>query len=213
MTRLILIRHGESEANLEKIFAGNSDVDLTPRGYAQAEKTAEYIAAHYAVDKVYASDLLRAFHTGEALAERIGVSVIAEKGLREIFAGEWEGRTFNDLCAEYADSYAVWRTDIGAAVPDGGESVAELQKRVVATVSRIAEENGGRTVAVATHATPLRVLLCHVKGMSLQEMKSIPWVSNASITVFSYENGIFTPEAVGVDEHLKGEITRFPTNV
>ena len=115
MTRLILIRHGESEANLKKIFAGSFDVDLTSRGYAQAEKTAEYVAAHYAVDRIYASDLLRAFHTGEALATRIGVSVIAEKGLREIFAGAWEGRTFDDLDAEYTDSYAVWRTDIGAA--------------------------------------------------------------------------------------------------
>lgn len=213
MIKLILIRHGESEANSKKVFAGNFDVDLTARGYAQAATTAEYIEAHYEVDEVYASDLLRAFHTGEALATRIGKTVIPDKGLREIFAGEWEGKAFDDLDAYYAETYAVWRTDIGSAAPNGGESVAELQKRVVTALSRIAVKNEGKTVAVATHATPIRSLLCYAKRLPLSEMKNIPWVSNASFSVFCYEDGVFTPETVGYDAHLLGEKTQFPSNV
>ena len=213
MTRLILIRHGESEANLKKVFAGNFDVDLTARGYAQASMTAEYVAAHYTVDKVYASDLHRAFHTGEALAKRIETTVIPDRELREIFAGEWEGRSFDDLDAYYSETYTIWRNDIGNAAPNGGESVADLQKRVVKALSRIAVENEGKTLAVATHATPIRALLCHASGLALSEMKSIPWVSNASLSVFRYENGVFTPEDIGYDAHLLGEKTHFPSNV
>ena len=64
MTTLILVRHGQSESNLKHIFCGQTDVKLTEKGHAQAKKTAEYIIKNYKIDKIYSSDLQRAYDTG-----------------------------------------------------------------------------------------------------------------------------------------------------
>lgn len=210
MTKLLLIRHGNSLANTQGVFAGATDSPLTELGHRQAEKTARYIAAHYPVDAVYASDLQRAFDTGKAVADQFGLSVNATKAMREIFAGAWEGQSFDAL--DLRHSYYIWKTDIGNAVCDGGESVSQLQKRIVAEVTRIARENPEKTVVIATHATPVRVLQCFCEGKTLDEMKNIPWVSNASVTEVCYENGNLSLVRVGYDAHLEGMQSALPAN-
>ena len=213
MTTLLLIRHGESMANTEKRFAGHLNVPLSDVGKAQAEVTADHIVSHYTVDAVYASDLLRAFHTGKAVADLLGVPTIPNRDLREICAGDWEGVTFDDLEKHFPVSYSVWRSDIGNAVCDNGESVAALQKRFLSAICRIAAENDGKTMVIGTHATPIRTLQCHCEGKSLDEMASVPWVTNASITVVEYENGKLRLVQVGNDAHLGQNRTTLPANV
>lgn len=173
MTRLLLIRHGESEANNEGIFAGNKDVKLKERGIEQAKKTAEYIAENYEVDCVYASDLRRAYKTGEIIAVALGQKVIADKRLREIYAGEWEGKKFTELEKNFADDYTCWLTDIGNCVCSGGECVKELGERIFKVILEIAEKNNGKTVVIVTHATPIRALQCVLGGHSFDLMKNI----------------------------------------
>ena len=84
MTNILLIRHGESMANKYEIFCGQSDYDLTETGFEQARVTANYIAQNYQVACVYASDLLRAFHTGETIGAMCHCPVVPDKNLREI---------------------------------------------------------------------------------------------------------------------------------
>ena len=213
MTRLLLIRHGESEANNEGMFAGNKDVSLKERGIEQAKKTAEYISENYEVDYVYASDLKRAYKTGEVIADLLGLKVIADKRLREIYAGKWEGKKFTELEENFADDYKCWLTDIGNCICSGGESVKELGERVFKAISEIAEKNDGKTVVIATHATPIRALQCILGGYSFDQMKNIPWVSNASVTELSYENGEWNFIKIGEDGHLSTLKTTFPANV
>lgn len=213
MTTLILIRHGQSTANIRSVFAGSLDMPLTELGLTQAKLTAAYVAAHYSVEAVYASDLSRAFDTGKALADLMNISIIPEKDLREIHAGAWEGHSFEDLKQNFPDSYGIWLSHIGSCVCPEGESVAQLQQRVLATLRRICEENPGRTVAVATHATPIRTLQCHCSGLGLGHMKDIPWVSNASITVAQYDGGEFTLKDISLDGHLGAMTSRFTGNV
>lgn len=214
MTRLIFIRHGQSEANLAGVFAGHTDAPLTALGLRQAEAAAEYVSRAYQVDAVYASDLKRAYSTGKAVADRLGLPIYPHKGLREIFAGEWEGKTFTYLLATYPKSYAgLWRNDIGNSICDGGESVAQLQQRVCAAAAEIARANDGKTIVIATHATPIRCMECLSQGRSLSEMKDIPWVSNASITEFQYENGTFTEILSSYDKHLGSMVSTLPRNV
>ena len=97
MTRILLVRHGESAANGKGFFAGHLDIDLSELGYRQAESTANYIAEKYNVDAVYSSDLMRASHTAEVIAKKIGISIQTNENLREIFAGDWQGLTFDEL--------------------------------------------------------------------------------------------------------------------
>ena len=152
MTRLILIRHGQSEANELNVFAGNYDIELTELGCNQAECTAKYIAENYKVDKVYASDLKRAFKTAQIIAEKFGLEVIPEKGFREIFAGEWEAVKFDELSEKYPEDWDKWRNDLGNSRCTGGESVRELGERVINTLKKVAEENDGKTIVIGTHA-------------------------------------------------------------
>ena len=120
MTTLIFVRHGESVANRKEIFAGYFNADLEEKGMRQAEKTAEYIRDNYSVSKVYASDLIRAYKTGKCIAEKSGVEIEKDAGLREISAGKWEGVNFHELMNIYKDDYSVWLHDIGNSRCTGG---------------------------------------------------------------------------------------------
>lgn len=219
MTKFLIIRHGQSQANLDGVFAGHTDTPLTELGRRQAALTAEYIATHctadrvYAADQVYASDLARAFDTAKASADRLGLPVIPEKGLREIFAGEWEGVPFSELQTNGGEPWRVWREDIGRAVCPGGESAVQLQARVVSTLDRIARENETRTVIIGTHATPIRALMCHCMGEPIEFMQKIAWVPNASVTTVLWEDGKFTLECAGYAEHLREHLSVLPSNV
>ena len=213
MTKILLVRHGQSEANNLNVFAGNYDIELTELGHRQAQCTAKYITENYKVDRVYASDLKRAYKTAEYIAEAVGQNVIANKSFREISAGKWEGVKFDVILEKYKDDWEKWRTDLGNARCTDGETVRELAERVCNALKKVAEENDGKTIVVGTHATPVRVSQCMFGGYTFDEMKDIPWVSNASVTEIDYADGNFTLINVGYDAHLAKLKTSLPSNV
>ena len=212
-TTLIIVRHGESEANGSKRFAGHLDIPLSAKGFKQAELTAGYIKENYHVDAVYASDLQRAYHTALPIAEAFDLEVTKTEQLREVFAGHWQGQSFDVLETQYAQSYWTWRNDIGNGHPEGGESVAEVFQRVWDAVSEIVQKEDGKTVVIATHATPIRALLCRVAGWELAKMKDIGWVSNSSVSIVRVEDGKWSLEEKSYDAHLADIKSYFPANV
>ncbi len=213
-TKLILVRHGESEANAEHRFTGQSNrYGLTERGHAQAELTA-VLLQDTKIDAIYASDLRRAYETTVHIANKHGMTITEHIGMREIYAGKWEGERFEDLPTLYPDDFSVWKNDIGRAVPTGGESVAALKERVNAAIEEIVRANPGRTVCIGTHATPIRVMQCIWEGRSLDEMKDVPFVPNASVTTVFYEEDLsFHDPCIGQSEHLGVLSTRLPKMV
>ena len=213
-TTLILIRHGESEANFEHRFTGQSNAfGLTARGHAQAEAAAVWLDGT-AVDVIVASDLRRAYDTAKHLADRRGMTVIPDEGFREIFAGAWEGRRFEELPDAYPKDFGVWMNDIGSAVCTDGESVAALQTRVRAAVERIVRTYPGKTVVIGTHATPIRAMQCIWQNVPLSAMKDVPWVPNASVTSVVYEEDMTWHDVrIGQTAHLAGMETSLPQNV
>lgn len=202
-TKLYLIRHGQSRGNLKSLFLGHTDMDLTELGYRQAEMAAEYLK-DIPVDRIYSSDLQRAYHTGCATARLKGMEITKTARMREIFAGDWEKVSFDDLVEHDGEAYGVWCRDIGNARCTNGESVMELQSRIVAELQRIAEENPGKTVMIFTHATPIRVFKAWCDGSAFGEIKDIPWATNASVTTAEYEDGKFTMLDYSID-HFMGE--------
>ena len=213
MTTILLVRHGESGANGAGFFAGQVDIPITSRGEAQARAAAKYVAKNYSVDAIYSSDLKRAMATADALSRVVGKEIVPDGNLREIYAGKWQGVTFSALEKDYADTYSVWLSDVGRARPDGGESVKELAGRVYETIEKIARGNDGKTVAVFTHATPLRAFMSVVLTGGTDRMRDIPWVGNASLTKAVYEDGKFAIIDSGVDFYLENLKTTFPPNV
>ena len=200
-TTLIFIRHGFSVSNKAKIYTGSTDIDLTETGKIQAEKCAE-LMAKMKPDAVYSSDLKRAYETALPTANALGLEVKVEPGVREIFGGDWEGCTFAELVEKYPVEYGTWQNDIGRAVWPGGESVVGFSKRVEAAVHRIAKENEGKTVCIASHAMPIRAMCTLAKGLPYERMQEVPFVRNASVNVFEYENGTLTALSLDEVSHL-----------
>jgi probable phosphoglycerate mutase len=143
---VIFVRHGQSEGNLLRVFLGHTDRNLTQLGEMQAKKTAEFLKDRK-IDRIYSSDLKRAFNTAKPLADLKGIDIIKTEELREIFAGYWENISINDIKEKYVQSYNTWMSNIGRARLDGGESVIELQERIKNEVMRIVSENDNKTIA------------------------------------------------------------------
>ena len=200
-------------SNLEGYFTGQINVPLSPLGIKQAEFTADYVLSTYKFDKIYASDLSRAFDTAKAIADKVGMEVIPHSGLREIYAGKWEGVTFKELNDTNCEAWQVWRSDVGNCRCPDGESVAEVRERTVKTFTELAEANEGKTIVIGTHATVLRTLLCHCMGIDADGMKNLSWVPNASVAVIEYEGGRFRVLVPPYNDHLEGLQSSLPSNV
>lgn len=213
MTTLIFVRHGQSQANLEHVFAGHTDVPLTNVGLLQAENTARFLH-DYPIERVYASDLLRAIQTAEPTARDHGLEVIPDREMREIYAGKWEGITFERLLEAYGKDYDAWIHDCGRAHPDGGESVVELSRRIYAEFDKIAEENRGRCVAIFSHATPIRLLCARWQGVPVEELREVLWVPNASVSIVEIdESNAVHVRLLGYDAHQGSLSTGFAKGI
>ena len=211
-TKIIMVRHGFSIANEQGKFAGHWDIDLTELGKKQAEMAGKWFKDH-PVDAIYSSDLLRAYRTALPIGEALGLPVHKDEGLREIKAGKWEGLCFDRMAEDFPKEAELWMKDLGRSGCPEGETVAELAERVAAAVRRIAERHDGETVCIATHATPIRAVSTLASGVPIEEMSKVPWVANASINVFTYENGRFKAEKLNIIEHLGSLLTSLPDNV
>lgn len=211
-TKFYLIRHGESQANKNGVFIGHTDIDLTEKGHRQAQLTAEYLK-DVTVDAIYSSDLCRAYHTAEHTAHLHQLPVIPSVQLREIYGGEWENRRFDDLERDYPETYGLWLSNIGRSVCDRGESVLDLQARLLNELGRIAAAHKDETVCIFTHATPVRALACAALGKTPDEMAAQPWPTNASVSVFEYDNGKLTLLSYSEDGFMDELRTALPDNV
>ncbi|MBQ9112828.1 MAG: histidine phosphatase family protein [Clostridia bacterium] len=207
MTRLIITRHGQSIANAEKRFAGHSDFDLSDIGKHQAELAADYICEKEKIDFIYSSDLKRAYNTAVPTAKRLGMEIIPTTELREIFAGEWESLTTDEIAERYTADFDIWRNDYARSRCTGGESTAEVYERVVKAVCAIAEKHPGKTLLLSTHATVVRSLSAYSLGLTAEQAGDIPFTHNASINIFTYENGRLIPETLNIIEHLGDTVT------
>lgn len=210
--RLIFVRHGQSMGNLSNTYLGHTDLALSELGTQQAKMVGEFLK-NREIDNIYSSDLLRAYQTSLPLATLKNIKPIKSAALREIFAGKWENCQFSTLKDEFKQSYAIWLDNIGLACPDGGESVLSLQNRIVKEIIKIAKENAGKTVAVFTHATPIRTFFAYIRGYLPQEIKNIPWATNASVSEAVFENGEFTEIYYSRDDFLDSLASGFPQGV
>ncbi len=211
MKTIILVRHGESETNIAKVFTGQIDSLLTDTGRKQAKLMAEYVDK-YKIEKIYSSPLRRAYDTACAILEKQNCPMEKYDELREIYAGKWEGMTFDDISKMYPQTYKIWREDIGCARPDDGESIKELYTRVVSKFKDIVSNSTQKTICIVAHALPIRVIESYIIGKSVCVIRNMPWVPNASVTVYNYDGGFKSVER-GVCEYLGDMLTNLPKNI
>ncbi len=209
---IYLIRHGQSIGNQSEVFLGHTDMDLSPLGYRQAEKTAKYLNTLH-INKVYTSDLLRSYNTCNEYLKLSKKTVEKKLDLREIYAGEWEGKEYSVLKTKYKESYDVWLNDIGKAQPLNGESIQDVQKRMVNCITEIAKENDGKTVAIFTHACALRCFITYANHLDISQMKDVKWATNASVTTVEYSDNEFKVIDYSSDSFLGELKSQRPKNV
>ena len=211
-TTLIMIRHGQSITNLTKVFTGQLDTDLTELGKLQAELAAKALKGTH-IDKMYSSDLKRTVETALPTAEDHELDIIPAPRLREIYAGVWEGLDFEAIRERYPEEHRNWKEELGKMRCPGGESIPEMCERVFECVREIAESNPGKTVCISSHATPIRAICAITSGIPFSELEREPFVANASISIFEYENGKFTLIKKGDTSHLCGNETFLPNSI
>lgn len=169
MTRLLLVRHGETDWNADGRLQGQTDRPLSEFGRQQARRLADELAAED-LEAIYSSDLARARETAEIVGARVGLPVMLDRGLREKDWGTWEGLT------------AVERDRVEFA----GESTEAHQERILRALQRISERHpGDGSVLVVTHGGSMRRVQTATMGMAL------PVVENCGRWLCAYENGAF----------------------
>lgn len=204
MTRLILVRHGESIGNALRMLLGHADLDLSDLGYRQAEATAEALGGEK-IDVIYSSDLLRAYNTAVPNAKRRGLEIIPSVNLREVSLGEWEGKTVAEVLEMYGDMYEKdWLGGFGTFRFPGGESTREAGERFYAECEKIADSNPDKTIFIAAHAAVIRAFIAIVLKIPAEEIaEKLPFPSNASYSLLTYLNGKFEVQSFSVDDHLR----------
>ena len=180
---ILLARHGETDDNVPPLrFQGQRDTPLNERGRAQARELAERVAAlDPPLASLWSSDLSRARETAEIVGQRIGLAPRLDARLREGWRGEWEGFLFDEIAARDPERYAAWRSpnaEIGFHFP-GGETLAQQQSRVLASLREISSIEGAQPALVVCHGGSIRTMLCahDPRGLAAFHTYEIPNVA------------------------------------
>jgi broad specificity phosphatase PhoE len=174
MTTLYLIRHGETDWNVEGRWQGHADVPLNKRGLQQAAQIAQQLAGA-GLAAIYSSDLQRAQATAQALSAASGLPVQTDPRLREINQGEWQGLLAEEVEARYGEILRLRRLDPLEAGPPGGETVKQVLERVIAAIEDIRNNHPLERVAVVSHGFALALVRVHYQGHPINDVwKLIP---------------------------------------
>lgn len=168
MTRMILVRHGETAWNQELRFQGHMDIPLSEKGLEQAGRLSARMASEK-LDAFYASDLSRAMETARITADPHGREVNPVPELRETNFGCWEGLTYNEIMGKYAKEMNLFREDPLVNRIPGGETLQEVADRCMAGINRIIAGHPDQTVLVAAHGGAIKVVICSVLGVDLRD--------------------------------------------
>ncbi|MCI0415034.1 histidine phosphatase family protein [bacterium] len=169
MARFILIRHGETDWNLEGRYQGQSDVPLNERGRRQSEELAVTLRESM-ISNIYCSDLIRASESAEILSRALGLVKQEDPRLREIHLGSWEGMLFAEIQAKYSELLKMRKLDPRTVSAPGGETLEQVRVRVMASVTDILERHPNETSAIVSHGLPLAILIACYRGRSLREV-------------------------------------------
>ncbi|CQR25717.1 phosphoglycerate mutase family protein [Streptococcus varani] len=182
--KLILMRHGETDWNVERRIQGSQDIALNHNGIGQAEDVVERLMKDFRITKIYSSDLVRAVQTAETINLQLNVQIIKTSKLREINFGEWEGKTWTEVSKEYGTEFTEWKLNRRYAVPPNGESYQSLLERTIEVLAEITgTEEGTSEVLIVTHGANIMVLKSALNGTDFSKMTKYK-EGNASFTVF-----------------------------
>jgi broad specificity phosphatase PhoE len=172
MTRLILIRHGETDWNVEGRYQGQADPPLNARGLAQARELAEALRG-VTLDVLYSSPLRRALQTAQILAAGLRLPLHVEPRLMEIHQGDWQGRLRAEISARYPDLFRRWETEPWEVTPPGGEHLTHVQDRVYAALDDILARYQGQHIGLVIHRIPIALIKMRYQGLDRDVVRTL----------------------------------------
>jgi 2,3-bisphosphoglycerate-dependent phosphoglycerate mutase len=185
VTKLYLVRHGQSDGNAEGRFGGHGPTPLSTLGVRQAQATASLLAKE-GVNAIFSSDLLRAVQTAQPLAELTGLPVSATSAFRERNVGVLEGLTFDESKQTFPkDYYALVNRMVHHVITDG-ESYRHLLRRSTNELWSILRDHIGQRIAIYSHTGAICFMTLHLMGAIRRDTKQAPWIvtSNCGINRF-----------------------------
>lgn len=200
VTKLLLVRHGQSGGNVAGTFGGHSPTPLSDLGKRQAEITAKALAKER-IDVVYSSDLARAVQTAEPLAELLDLEVNKTTAFRERNVGVLEGLTFNESKEKYPqDYYALINRKINHKITEG-ESYRELLKRGINALNEIFFAHRGKRIAVFSHTGAICYLTLYLMGAINRNTKQTPWLVTSNCGINRFEiRGKTNTRVLGIND-------------
>jgi broad specificity phosphatase PhoE len=186
------VRHAETDWNRERRWQGLADLSLNDRGREQARALAEKLE-RVPFSAIYASDLRRAYETALVVAERKGLAVTPMRELREVDVGSWTGLSYEEVKERFRDAYAQMRTRTGRGW-EGGETYAEMGRRVLEAMRRIARDHAGDAVLIVTHSGPIRTVRAHALGLDYAaDRRAARTVDPLELSAVTVADDVFHP--------------------
>lgn len=172
MTRLILVRHGETDWNVVGRYQGQEDPPLNARGLAQAESLAARLDGS-GLEVIYSSPLLRALQTAQLIAGRLRIPLHTEPRLMEIHQGDWQSRLRVEIEELYPDLFRRWEVEPWEVSPPNGEGLRQVQRRVYAALDEILDAHAGGCVGIVTHRIPIALLKVRYQGLEASIVRTL----------------------------------------
>jgi broad specificity phosphatase PhoE len=170
---LLLIRHGEVPGIDPPRFRGRQDLALTDLGRVQAHALGEWVRDDFKVDAIHASPLSRCIDTARAIAGPLGMDVQRDAGLLDTDYGRWTGLTHEEAEAQDPEAFRAWRHDPGVNPPPDGETLRQVEMRVVSALHAIQRHHTRGTVVLVTHDAVIRVLILHLLQAPMNQYASL----------------------------------------
>ncbi|MFC1923156.1 histidine phosphatase family protein [Chloroflexota bacterium] len=172
MTSIVLIRHGETDWNIEGRYQGQADPPLNNNGIHQAQKlTAEL--QDIGLDILYTSPLQRTKQTADMINEVLMIPVKYEPRLQEIHQGDWQTRLRSEIENLYPELFLEWETDPWKVTPPGGEHLSEVQRRVYSAIDDILQNHDQKIIGLVTHRIPIALIKVRYQDMDPDIVRSI----------------------------------------
>jgi broad specificity phosphatase PhoE len=201
-TRVILVRHGQTEWNRVERFRGRADVPLNEVGLAQAEATGRRVAAEWQSAAVYTSPLSRSVKTAEAIAKHFGLSVQIHPSLTDIDYGQWQGLTPDEARERWPQIVDAWYNAPHTAHIPGGETLARLRIRAMATIHELVERHPEEIIVAVGHTVINRIILLSVLGLGNERFWKLKQ-DTCAINVFDADDSDFTLISLNDTCHLR----------
>jgi broad specificity phosphatase PhoE len=205
MTRIILVRHGQTAWNREDLIRGQVDVPLDDTGLAQAAATAARIAAEWKPVALYSSPLRRAVQTAQLIADRLGLELRTVTGFNDMNFGQWQGLAYSEVRQRWPEMSEAWLTRPHTVTFPNGESLSRVRQRGMSALHQVIQQHPDQDAVIVGHIVLNRVLLCAVLGLDDSHHWRIGQ-DTCAVNMIEWREGAFFIGSLNDTCHLRADV-------